>query len=322
MMDLRWFSKKGGIENRLAVTRYWFLSLALLALAVSATTAVAGCGSSADSSPVVITGAGSADAEGAAGHTAAPADAATTADSKPVFETLGFPASLPSPARSVKLPILMFHHTGEPPAGANELRRNLTVSTADFEAQISYLKQAGYQPVSEAQLFKALYNNAPLPPRAVMLTFDDGYLDNYQVAAPILEKYGFPATFYIITEKVGTPEYMDWEQVADLDRRLMDIGSHTATHQDLTILSGADLKQELSGAAETFKSRLGHPVYWLCYPAGKYDADVIKYSRDAGYLLATTTKPGEEQSSDDPFGLLRYRVRSDTGLEGFKELVR
>ena len=115
-MNLQWFFKKGGIENRLAMTRYWFLSLALLAFAFSATTAVAGCGSSAGSNPVVITDAGSADAEGAVGHTAAPADTATTADSKPVFETLGFPASLPSPARTIKLPILMFHHTGEPPA--------------------------------------------------------------------------------------------------------------------------------------------------------------------------------------------------------------
>lgn len=322
MMDFQRSFNKRYIADRLALTAGRVLILALLAFVFSATTLITGCGSSADSSPVVITDASSAGADGNASQTTTAADTNATAENKPVFETLSFPAVMPSPALTIKLPIVMFHHTGEPPAGADELRRNLTVSTADFEAQIGYLKQAGYQPVSEAQLFKALYNNVPLPPKAVMLTFDDGYLDNYQVAAPILEKYGFPATFFIITEKVGTPEYMDWEQVTDLDRRQMDIGSHTATHQDLTILSGADLKQELSGAAKTFESRVGHPVYWLCYPAGKYDAGVIKYSRDAGYLLATTTKPGEEQSSDAPFGLLRYRVRSDTGLEGFKELVR
>ena len=136
-----------------------------------------------------------------------------------------------------------------------------------------------------------------------MLTFDDGYVDNYEVAAPILEKYGFPATFYIITDKVGTPEYMTWDQVTDLDRQGMDIGSHTATHPDLTTLSAANLRRELSGSADTLKAQLGHPVYWLCYPAGKYDDDVLDYAREAGYLLATTTDPGEQQSSDEPFVL-------------------
>jgi len=88
------------------------------------------------------------------------------------------------------------------------------------------------------------------------------------------------------------------------------------------VLSGADLKQEMSGSAAVLQSKLGHPVYWLCYPAGKYDADVLRYASDAGYLLATTTDPGEQQSSDEPLELLRYRMRPDTGLEGFKELVR
>ena len=298
------------------------LTVLLVALAIGGVLAIGGCGSSAENGPAVITEATSDDGEGAVRHPVAPVDESPEDGGQKKFETLSLPASPPSPARVVKLPILMYHHTGEPPAGADNLRRGLTVSTANFEAQIGYLKQAGYQPVTQAQLFKALFNGAPLPAQPVMLTFDDGYLDNYEVAASILEKYGFPATFSIITEKVGTPEYMTWEQITDLDRRGMDIGSHTATHQDLTLLSAADLRQELSGSAETLKTRLGHPVYWLCYPTGKFDADVLKYAREAGYLLATSTRPGEQQSSDDPLGLLRYRMRPDTGLEGFKELVR
>jgi peptidoglycan/xylan/chitin deacetylase (PgdA/CDA1 family) len=239
-----------------------------------------------------------------------------------LFTALSFPARSPVPASVVKLPTLMFHHVGEPPPGADEIRVGLTVSGADFEAMMAYLKEAGYHPVTQTQLFQALFEGVPLPEKPVMLTFDDGYLDNYQVAVPALQKYGFPATFYVITDKIGTSEYMTWEQVMELDREGMDIGSHTSSHLDLTTLSAADLQHELGDSGAAISSRLGHPVYWLCYPAGEYDADVINYSRAAGYLLAVTTEPGEQQSSDSPFEIMRYRVRSDTGLEGFKELVR
>ena len=285
----------------------------------------AGCGSSTDDSE--LQGADvPTDAEPALCHTAAPAETQSNAgennNSKLSFEPLSFPAQPPSPAREVKLPILMFHHVGDPPAGADEIRRGLTVSASDFEAMMSFLKQAGYNPVSEKQLFKTLFSGETLPPNPVMLTLDDGYLDNYSIAAPILEKYGFPASFYIISEKVGTPEYMNWDQVAGLDSKGMDVGSHTATHADLTTLPGTELKRELKDSAAALETHLGHPVYWLCYPAGKYDADVERYAQEAGYLLATTTKTGEKQSGSAPYELLRYRVRSDTGVEAFKELVK
>ncbi len=316
-------ARKNASIRRAKSLRLFIIALAVISLILAGLymSFFRGCYSSSENAPQIV-----ADSEppndGMPGPTATNPETANRHDDKPKFETLSFPASSPSPARVVKLPILMFHHTGQPPAGADELRVGLTVSTADLEAQIGYLKQAGYQPVSETQLFHALFEGGALPSKPVMLTFDDGYIDNFEVAAPILQKYGFPATFYIITEKVGTPEYMSWDQIAELDRRGMDIGSHTASHLDLTTLSAADLRKELAGSAETLKPKLGHPVYWLCYPAGKYDADVIKYSREGGYLLATSTKPGEQQSSDEPFALLRYRVRSDTGLEGFMELVR
>lgn len=241
---------------------------------------------------------------------------------RPAFETLGFPAQPANPAKVVKLPVLMFHHVGETPPGADAIRTGLTVSAADFEAMMSYLKQAGYQPVRAAQLFRALFEDVPLPEKPVMLTFDDGYLDNYQIAAPVLGKYGFPAIINVVTDRMGTTEYMSWDQVAELDRKGNDIGSHTASHPDLTTLSAAALKHELFDSAAVISSYLGHPVYWLCYPAGAYDADVIRYAREGGYLLAFTTEPGEQQSSDAPFAIKRYRVRNDTGLEGFKELVR
>ncbi|MHB8792777.1 MAG: polysaccharide deacetylase family protein [Thermoleophilia bacterium] len=295
--------------------------LFVLMLAGVATAAWFSFGSKAADGVVIVTEQAPEDAPAGNSQTV-PAETKTTPADSTSFVPLAYPSTLPNPAQVVKIPILMFHHTGEPPAGADELRLGLTVSTADLEAQMSYLKQAGYQPVSETRLFKALYNGEPLPPKPVMLTFDDGYVDNYQVTVPILEKYDFPATFYIITDLVGTPEYMSWDQIVELDRKGMDIGSHTVSHRDLVTLGAADLQAEVAGSADALKKHLGHPVYWFCYPAGKYDSDVFASVRGAGYLLATSTDPGEQQSSDDPYVLMRYRVRSDTGLEGFKEMVR
>lgn len=300
---------------------YLVVLIIVLALAAVAAAVWFSVGSKAADGVVIVTE--PAPENGASGNQpTVTADTKTTPEAETSFVPLAFPAAMPSPAQVVKLPILMFHHTGEPPADADELRLGLTVSTADLEAQISYLKQAGYQPVTQTQLFRALYSGEPLPPKPAMLTFDDGYLDNYQVVVPILEKYDFPATFYIVTDLVGTPEYMSWDQIVELDRKGMDIGSHTAAHRDLVTLGAADLQAEVAGSADVLKKSLGHPVYWFCYPAGKYDADVIASLKEAGYLLATSTDPGEQQSSDDPYVLMRYRVRSDTGLEGFKEMVR
>lgn len=259
------------------------------------------------------------------GNAAAALDGAAGTDSQPVtsaYESLSLPAALPQPARVAKLPTLMFHHVGDTPPDADEIRTGLTVSREEFETMMAYLSQAGYHTVSQRQLFRALFYGDPLPAKPVMLTFDDGYRDNFTLAAPILKQYGLVATFYVVTGDIGNPEYMTWEQVSELDRMGMDVGSHSASHPDLTQLAAADLKHELADSAAAISSHIDHPIYWLSYPAGSYDDDVLRYAKQAGYLLAVTTEPGEQQSSDAPLGLMRYRVRNDTGLEGFKELVR
>jgi peptidoglycan/xylan/chitin deacetylase (PgdA/CDA1 family) len=240
----------------------------------------------------------------------------------PAFNELRLPDPLPSPALAARVPVLMYHHVGETPPGADDIRAGLTVSEDKFREQMDYLASNGYHPVSEADLFKALFYGDELPPHAVMLTFDDGYEDNYRVAAPVLESHGFPATFFIITGSVGGGERMDWDQIRELDRKGMDIGSHTVSHPDLSIISLADAKEELQQSQKDIAEKLGHPVYWLSYPAGAYDPDVLALARESGYLLAVTTDPGEHHSSDAPLEIQRYRIRSDTGIGEFAELVK
>lgn len=249
-----------------------------------------------------------------------PAPAAAASWGKPPFVPLVFPGN-PDPAIAVELPVLMYHHIKEPSDADSDITRGLTVTPAAFETQMIYLQQQGYQSISMRQLFGALYNGEPLPARPVLLTFDDGYADNFENAAPILEKYGFGGTFNIITGMVGNPDYMNWDQVLALEDMGMEIGSHTATHPDLTTLDGAGLDQELAGSATVLNEKLGHPVYWLCYPTGAFDQSVVEHARAAGYLTGVTTEPGETIQGNQSLTIPRWRISPGTTLEQFAYLV-
>ncbi|MHB0914751.1 MAG: polysaccharide deacetylase family protein [Thermoleophilia bacterium] len=239
---------------------------------------------------------------------------------EPASRPLAFPGA-PAPAVEARLPILMYHHIKDPAAEDSQLTRGLSVSPAAFETQMIHLQQQGFQTVSMEQLFAAMYLGEPLPAKPVLLTFDDGYADNYTLAAPILEKYGFSGTFFIITGMAGIEGYMTWDQVLDLEGRGMEIGSHTVAHPDLTVLGGADLERELAGSAATLNEKLGHPVYWLCYPSGEFNLGVMEHAWAAGYLAAVTTMPGNIVSSSHSMTLTRGRVGPGTTLEQFARLV-
>ncbi len=238
------------------------------------------------------------------------------------FEPMSMPSIRPDPVRFLDVPILMYHHVGVAPPGADSLRQGLTVSPREFSRQMDYLDQAGYNPITQAQLFQALYFGDALPPKPVLLTFDDGYMDNYQQALPVLTRHNFPATFYIITGNVGDPDYMGWQQIIDLDWLGMDIGAHTVNHRDLTLIAPAEARDEIEQSAIALYEHLGHPVYWLSYPAGKFDDNARTVAWQAGFLLATTTIRGEIQNSNAPYVLHRYRVEASTAFEEFVRLLQ
>jgi len=138
-----------------------------------------------------------------------------------------------TPRPEVQVPILMYHHVAIPGPNADAIRRDLSVSPAAFEAQMAYLASHGYRPVSLLDLFEHLQGGQALPPRPIILTFDDGYDDNYTSAYPILRRYGLQGTFFIITGLVGRPGYLTWEQAREMRRGGMSLESHTCNHPDL-----------------------------------------------------------------------------------------
>lgn len=139
-----------------------------------------------------------------------------------------------------------------------------------------------------------------------MITFDDGYEDAATAALPILERYGFPATFYIVTEFVGRPGYLSWEQVALLHASGMEIGSHSLTHPDLAALDLDAAEAQIVQSKAILEQQLGIPIRSFCYPIGSYSPEVADLVRAAGYTNAVTTHQG--RNLEQMFEIPRRRV--------------
>jgi peptidoglycan/xylan/chitin deacetylase (PgdA/CDA1 family) len=214
--------------------------------------------------------------------------------------------------RSIRVPILMYHYVSQPPPNADVYRNDLSVTPAQFESHVQALQDAGYQSIPLADLVSYLATGQPeLPGKSVVLTFDDGYVDNYENALPVLQKYSFTATIFVITDFVDMqrPGYATWAQLAEMYAAGLDIGSHSRDHADL---SGRDvdfLVWQALGSRQMIESRLGFTPQLFCYPAGRYDDLAIQVIRSADYWGAVTTQQGATHASDAPFELTRVRVR-------------
>jgi len=239
---------------------------------------------------------------------------------------------LPSvlPDRTVSVPILMYHHVSSL-APTTDLNYGLTVTDGDFDAQLAYLQQHGYHTVLLRQVFAAMYRHGTLPAHPIVLTFDDGYLDNFTDALPILRRRHDVAEFNIISAypgiTLGINSYMSWRQLKELVADGMEIGSHTVDHQDLGTLSEDHIRFELRDSRYVLQQRLGIPVQFLAYPAGQpflsgtaaAQQEVLKLIPQYGYVGALLDGPLTTSVHDTrfPYQLSRIRVSGGEGLAAF-----
>lgn len=212
----------------------------------------------------------------------------------PLFVRNPLDLRLASPAVSdaARVPILMYHYVDDAPPAKGRQANYLTVRRNDFEWEMDWLQQHGYHTVTLGQVYDALSGGPALPAKPIALTFDDGTLDNYTVAYPILRRHGFIATFFVITAFVGRPGTMSWDQLREMQRSDMVVGSHSERHPNLTTLSAAALRRELQGSRETIKRQLGRAPSVIAYPYGYQNQRVIDATRAAGYtvgVVATRT---------------------------------
>jgi len=168
---------------------------------------------------------------------------------------------------SYKVPILVYHSFG--PARSKKessMQLHYRVTTNAFEKQMKYLSDNGYHPISFSNYVNSLKNNMALPDKAVVLTFDDGWKSQYQYAVPILEKYHFTATFFVVSSYVGGRSYMGWNDLKDLIAHNFEIGSHTKTHEMLTKISSEKLISELKESKKILEKKLNIKITALAYP--------------------------------------------------------
>lgn len=231
----------------------------------------------------------------------------------------------------VGVPILMYHKINPDPETGN---LGLRVPPSEFDWQMQYLAGQGYHTVSLQDVRDYIKEGKPLPPKPVVITFDDGYKDNYTYALPILEKYGFTATVFVVVNTIGSVnkfdlgvqpvnQMMSWSELRDMASRGIDIWSHTMDHPHLSGLPQDKALYQIKESKAALEKGLGLPVKYFCYPYGSYNQAVKKMVEQCGYEAATTTHQGLAYPSDDIFALKRVYVTGQMSRQKFiRELTR
>jgi peptidoglycan/xylan/chitin deacetylase (PgdA/CDA1 family) len=224
---------------------------------------------------------------------------------------------------TLKVPILMYHYISTPPEDADIYRVDLSVTETAFAEQMAYLRDNGYTTIDLYDLSRAITNQAELPEKPIILTFDDGYLDNYQNAFPVLAANGQKGVFFVVTEFIDKNRegYLTWEIVEEMAAAGMRFESHSRTHPDLTTLSRDGLIWELRGSQETLAAHIGYTPRYFCYPGGDYNDETIAMLQELDFWGATTTAGGSWHGFDDRFEWRRIRMRNDTSLEEFAQVT-
>ncbi|WP_054957940.1 polysaccharide deacetylase family protein [Paenibacillus dakarensis] len=220
-------------------------------------------------------------------------------------------AQLSTPVNTESIPILMYHSISINPSNT------LSVHPEVFYKQMEHLKNAGYNTIT----FKELMNwktNQELPNKPILITFDDGYLDNFTVAYPYLKKLQMKATIFATSDYIGVSNHFDWNQAMEMEESgLIEMGVHTRHHVDLTKCSPLQLEDEISGAKKIMENRLGHPIISFAYPAGEFNPNVIEVVKRAGFEFAVTTEPGYAEKNQGYLTLHRVRIPGDQSIAAF-----
>jgi peptidoglycan/xylan/chitin deacetylase (PgdA/CDA1 family) len=222
--------------------------------------------------------------------------------------------------------ILTYHQIADVPPFHPE--RNLCVSPASFEAQMEFLRQKGWPVVSLDSVRRELLGEIPLPLHAVALTFDDAARSVHVHAAPILRRYGFTATVFVVANQIQTEarsegpdsdfEPLTRNELIALVQEDLTIGSHAQTHRRLAELLAEECEKEVAGSKQRLESLVGQPVHWFSYPYGSFNLQVVESVRRAGYHGATSAIRDNRNQAKHLYYLHRVMVMQDTTLTRFR----
>lgn len=207
-------------------------------------------------------------------------------------------------------PILMYHYIND----EEPLRSKLGVSIKSFERQMRFLKEHKYNVIPLDELVNAIKAGQRLPAKTVCITFDDGYLDNYTNAYPILKKYNLPAAIFVVIDRIGkrlgNDDYMNWRQIEEVaGSGLISIGSHSMTHPNLSeVTSEVSLKYEIRESKIILEERLKKKVDFFSYPFGGISAKARELAIEAGYKASVATNLSRYHPNNDIYALKRLRI--------------
>ncbi|HGA1482033.1 TPA: polysaccharide deacetylase family protein [Streptococcus suis] len=218
----------------------------------------------------------------------------------------------------IKLPILMYHaiHVMAPEEEANA---NLIVDPTTFESHLKALQDAGYYTLSPEEAYKVLTENVlPAGKKVVWLTFDDSLWDFYSYAYPLLKQYQMKATNNVITgfTEYGQAGHLTLDQIKEMQTAGLSFQGHTVNHPDLEYSSIKDQTNELTSSKAYLDSQLNQETIAIAYPGGRYSADTVALTEQAGYKLGVTTNNGLASASDGLLTLNRVRILPTTTAEG------
>lgn len=184
------------------------------------------------------------------------------------------------------VPVLMYHHI-------DNKKGSLYVNPEVFRNQMNYIMQKGYTTVTLADVMESLSAGKILPPKPVVITFDDGYKDVYQNAYPVLRLNNQKATIFLITQLLGGSDYMNWEEVREMaGNPLITVGDHTLSHRGLPSITPAEVKNEIVSAKSILETNLGVTVNVFAYPFGTYNNEAEQILGESGFVAAVTTHYG------------------------------
>jgi peptidoglycan/xylan/chitin deacetylase (PgdA/CDA1 family) len=218
-------------------------------------------------------------------------------------------------------PVVVMYHRIDVWAPRDSISQRLTISPAQFTDELRSIQRLGLHTIGIAELARELSAHRS-PVRAVLLTFDDGYSDQFRYAFPILQRFGDRATFFVNVGTIGTPNHLTWREVEAMSRAGMSIECHGIDHVDLASLGVAAQSYQIGRCVRALSGRLGGAVLAYAYPSGKFDAQTVALERQVGLLFGFTTDPRFQMDAQSPYEITRIRIMSGMSDPHFAALLQ
>ena len=243
-----------------------------------------------------------------------PATATPTFTVTPTFTASPIPTAtwVHQGPENVYVPIILYHWIAVSP-----INSQYYVPPEKFDEEMKLLHDWGYTTITTELLIKSITEGADLPPRPILITFDDGHLNNYTAAFPIMKKYGFTGVLYIIANYMGTDNYMNADQIKEMAAAGWEVGSHSISHMDLTSLEPYRQRLEVVESRTLLEEALGVPILTIAYPFGISNPGVIDYAHFANYIGGMSLGFTYDQGISNLYTLQRRDIKGTYDVKQF-----